>query len=220
MVARRNKLKNPWEETGGATVEATDFVNIAASPANTYAPRNSTITPGNIDIDPYAVPPEMLTEKLIQRYFSDAGMLFPYIHQATFLENYKHMRKCGSKQTQLSFLGLFNMLLAVATNMTEDSELDRHRRAVDAQIFYQRGVGLCDRIFMSGSSLETVQLLLLMTQYLQATQKSVQTRVMHSLAVDAALQIGLHSPQASRHYSPFEQEMRKRVWYMCMLFDR
>ncbi len=65
-----------------------------------------------------------------------------------------------------------------------------------------------------------VQYLLVMGQYLQGTQKSVETWTIHGLAVKAALQLGLHSAEASKRFSPLDQEIRKRTWYGCVILDR
>lgn len=70
------------------------------------------------------------------------------------------------------------------------------------------------------TNVEQVQYLLLMSQYLQSTQKSVQTWTTHGLAVKAALSIGLHSRDAMSKFPPIEQEMRKRTWFGCVLLDR
>jgi hypothetical protein len=65
-----------------------------------------------------------------------------------------------------------------------------------------------------------VQYLLLMGQYLQGTQKSIQTWTIHGLAVKAAFQLGLHSSEVSKRLSPLEREIRKRVWFGCIVLDR
>lgn len=59
-----------------------------------------------------------------------------------------------------------------------------------------------------------------MCQYLQGTQKSVQTWITHGLAVKVAMQLGLHSSEASRGRPPLEQEIRKRTWFACVTLDR
>lgn len=69
-------------------------------------------------------------------------------------------------------------------------------------------------------SLPTVQYLLLMGQYLQGTQNSIKTWNIHGLAVKAAFQLGLHSSDASKSFSPLEREVRKRTWYGCVMLDR
>lgn len=65
-----------------------------------------------------------------------------------------------------------------------------------------------------------VQYLLVQGQYLQGTQKSVQAWTTHGLAISAAFQLGLHSPEANRRFSPVESEIRKRTWFGCILLDR
>lgn len=59
-----------------------------------------------------------------------------------------------------------------------------------------------------------------MSQYLQGTQKSVQTWAIHGLAVKAAQSIGLHSSDVLRTLSPVECEFRKRTWFGCVVLDR
>jgi hypothetical protein len=74
-------------------------------------------------------------------------------------------------------------------------------------------------IVYSGTAL-IVQYLLLMGQYLQGTQKSVEAWAVHGLAVKAAFQLGLHSSEASKAFSPLDREIRKRVWFGCVVLDR
>lgn len=59
-----------------------------------------------------------------------------------------------------------------------------------------------------------------MSQYLQGTQKSVQTWIVHGLAVKAALSLGLQSERANSRFPPIEQEVRRRTWYGCVMLDR
>ena len=49
---------------------------------------------------------------------------------------------------------------------------------------------------------------------------SLQTWTTHGLAVKAALSIGLHAKDASKKFSPLEQEIRKRTWFGCVVLDR
>jgi hypothetical protein len=75
-------------------------------------------------------------------------------------------------------------------------------------------------ILRADGFITTVQYLLLMGKYLQGTQKSIQTWTIHGLAVKAAFQLGLHSSEASKRFSPLEREIRKRVWFGCVVLDR
>lgn len=66
----------------------------------------------------------------------------------------------------------------------------------------------------------SVQYLLILGQYLQGTQKSVQAWTVHGLAITTAFQLGLHSPKTNKGFPPLECEIRKRVWFGCVLLDR
>lgn len=59
-----------------------------------------------------------------------------------------------------------------------------------------------------------------MIQYRQGTQKSDDTFVLLGNAVRIALQLGLHSKCGSAELSPIDVEVRKRVWYNCIILDR
>lgn len=59
-----------------------------------------------------------------------------------------------------------------------------------------------------------------MSQYLQGTERSIETWNLHGLAVKAAYQLGLHSPIPLKHSSPADREIRKRTWYACVILDR
>lgn len=59
-----------------------------------------------------------------------------------------------------------------------------------------------------------------MSQYLQGTERSIETWNLHGLAVKAAYQLGLHSPSSLKQYSPREREMRTRTWFACIMLDR
>lgn len=59
-----------------------------------------------------------------------------------------------------------------------------------------------------------------MGQYLQGTEQSVRTWNIHGLAVKVAYQLGVHSKDALKQYTPLEREVRVRTWYGCMVLDR
>ncbi len=168
----------------------------------------------------YALPPEDETRILIDGYFAESGVLFPYMHEQTFLETYEEMKRNNFSRIRRTWLGLLNMVLALATTTNFNKEKRAEERFQQSDVFYQRALGLCDKQILRGTSLEIVQYLLIMGQYLQGTQKSVQAWSIHGLAVKAAFQLGLHSSEASKRFSDLEREIRKRTWYGCVILDR
>ncbi|KAJ5813994.1 uncharacterized protein N7503_000744 [Penicillium pulvis] len=171
-------------------------------------------------VNVFALPPQSETLALINLYFSETGLLYPYIYPPTFLATYHRMARENFSGVRKSWLGLLNMILAMATITAESNGASADTRIAQSDVFYQRGLGLCGGELWRGTTLELVQFHLLAGQYLQGTQKSVQVWNVHGLAVKGALQLGLHSQHASRTFDPLEQEFRKRTWYCCVMLDR
>ncbi|KAJ5963484.1 uncharacterized protein N7479_003360 [Penicillium vulpinum] len=192
------------------------FVN-ASRPSS---PLGQTGQDRRIQVNIFALPPQTNTLKLVERYFSNTGLLFPYIYPPVFLDMYHQMTRENFSRVRRTWLGLLNMVLAMATITAIPGSASADARIEESDVFYQRGLGLCGSEILRGTTLEVVQYLLLMGQYLQGTQKSIQAWTVHGLAVKAALQLGLHSRHASKLFSPIEQEMRKRTWYGCVVLDR
>ncbi|KEF60444.1 uncharacterized protein A1O9_02005 [Exophiala aquamarina CBS 119918] len=108
----------------------------------------------------------------------------------------------------------------MAVSTTIDDNVDAVKRFQESDVYYQRAYGLCGKLMLRGTSLEIVQCLLLMGQYLQGTQKSIEAWVVHGLAMKAAMQLGLHSSEACKGLPSLEREIRKRTWFGCVIHDR
>jgi hypothetical protein len=212
-------------------------ISQPASPsARNSAPRQTGNATNRVTVNIYALPSERITRNLIGRYFGDTGLLFPYIYEQAFLDTYDEVNANGFTKVRRTWLGLLNMIMAMATSTTVNGGLSAEQRARDSDVYYDRAAGLCERQIMRGTSLEVgksnvslglllmltilVQYLLLTSQYLQGTQRSVEAWTIHGLAVKGALQLGLHSAAASGRFSNLEQEFRKRTWYGCVVLDR
>ncbi|KAH8892864.1 hypothetical protein GQ53DRAFT_646245 [Thozetella sp. PMI_491] len=184
----------------------------------------------------YYLPSHAETSALIDRYFLDTGLLFPYIHEETFRETYAQLQQ-NRQGIRRTWLGLLNMVLAMATHTSIVPAGKVTERQMRSEAFYQRASRLCEQQVMNGASLEigqrpapfyymfyhcskTFQYLLLVSQYMQGTSSSIQTWAMHGLAVKVAMQLGLHSTEAARRLPPVEREIRKRTWFGCIVLDR
>jgi hypothetical protein len=101
----------------------------------------------------FYLPPDDETLCLIDRYFADTGLLFPYIHEETFRETYAQL-KTNHTVTRRTWLGVLNIVLALATLSTVLPIGDSEKRRVDAEAFYHRANALCAEHVMNGASLE------------------------------------------------------------------
>jgi hypothetical protein len=167
-----------------------------------------------------ALPPDEDCMRLIHQYFGRTGVLFPYIHEESFIQTYNSFKATHFRKVRRSWLGLLNMILAMATRTAVNSKLSAQEREEQSDTFFVRGWRLCEKQVKYSPSLEIVQFLLLLSQYLQGTSQGAETWNAHGLTVKSAYQLGLHSTDALKQYPPLEREIRKRTWYMCIVLDR
>ena len=121
-------------------------ISRPSSPSNRGTPRTR---PVNI----YALPPESTTSMLIRRYFSNTGLLFPYIHEESFYEKYNEMKRNNFTKVARTWLGLLNMILALA-NSSPPYEKSAEERAEESEVYYRRALSLCDMHSTRSTSLE------------------------------------------------------------------
>ncbi|KAH7304636.1 fungal-specific transcription factor domain-containing protein [Rhexocercosporidium sp. MPI-PUGE-AT-0058] len=225
-VARLSHISEPtftpenFEDRGFQISSGVVSMSRTSSPSSRHIVRQSKGGRDMGHVNIYALPPEPEARQLLAQYFSDTGLLFPYLHKETFMKTYDEMLEKSVMKVRRTWLGLLNIVMALATSTALESDLDAEQRSLESDIYYRRSIALCKEQIMRGTSLEVVQYLLVMGQYLQGTQRSVETWMIHGLAVKAALQLGLHSVEASRRFPQQVQEIRKRTWYGCIVLDR
>lgn len=116
--------------------------------------RHHKTSPAFSDIDPFALPDKIETLQLIERYFNTTGVLFPYIDKETFLKTYQHLRSTNIRTVRRSWLGLLNMVLAMATHAGHNPQLIALEQARRSDMFYRRALALCDKEIRYSTSLE------------------------------------------------------------------
>ncbi|TLS29315.1 hypothetical protein PpBr36_00003 [Pyricularia pennisetigena] len=217
-VRRRQAGQSPDETR---IVEASNSRVLHVSrPPSPARQEQSTLHCSVGEVSAYGLPPPDETLDLIRSYFATTGFLFPYIHEQSFLDTYHEVAASQFRKVRRSWLGLLNMVLAMATSATLGITLDAPSRRLKSDVFFSRAMTLCETQIRCAASLEIVQFLVLMSQYLQGTDRSTQTWSVHGLAVKAAYQLGLHSQNELRRYTPLEREIRARTWYGCVILDR
>ncbi|KAH9868545.1 hypothetical protein J1614_007617, partial [Plenodomus biglobosus] len=193
-------------------------------PASPYQNLNLFKSNGAIKVgtEPFVLPPEGTMTLLIELYFGTIGVLFPYIDRNGFMKTYRQLVTAGILSVRRSWLGLLNMVFAITTSTNSDFDITitAEARAIKSHVFFQRAMVLSDRQIRHGTSLEVVQMLLLASMHSEGSERSMETWNIHGLAVKAAYQLGLHSPEALQQYPPAEGEIRKRVWFACVVLDR
>jgi hypothetical protein len=113
------------------------------------------------DINIYALPSEPVARELLARYFSNAGLLFPYVHERTFMAIFDQACHDGFKRVKRTWLGLLNIIFAHAVVHEGDPGVmlknDVKSTATfnqQSEIYYQRASGLCNQHIASGTGVD------------------------------------------------------------------
>jgi hypothetical protein len=104
--------------------------------------------------DIYTLPPGPQTSELIRKFFSNTGLLFPYLHEQTLRETYNQIARDNFTQVRRSWLGLLNMVFAMATIAEPEVGTQAEAHIVASDVFYQRALNLCSKEILRGTTLE------------------------------------------------------------------
>jgi hypothetical protein len=165
-VARIGQTGTPWVPSPVAQQpEAAEDVSLqvaVTSPPSSLRfsfsdPYNSNVRMINGQkVNIYALPPDPLARELIRRYFSNTGQLFPYIHEGTFIEKYNQMQREDFKGVRRMWLGLLNVVFAMATSVSlspDGQVFGAAKRAAESDIYYRRASGLCSEQIALGKGM-------------------------------------------------------------------
>lgn len=103
---------------------------------------------------PFALPADQEAQGLITSFFSNTGYLFPFMHEETFMSRYRTMRTSTRAPAPRSWLGLLNIVFAMAVGTTTDNSLDATQRFQTSNIFYERALALCNREVLKRANID------------------------------------------------------------------
>lgn len=129
------------------------IVSRVASPVTTTFSETSPITRQHINVR--SLPAEARALHLIKLFFSDTGMLFPYIHEQDILRTYSAARRNRFAAVSRSWLCLINVIFAFSTYISAKPNQSAEKNAAESEIFIERAQALSAEIEMKSASLET-----------------------------------------------------------------
>lgn len=101
------------------------------------------------------LPPDHETQRLLGSYFSNTGMLFPFIHEQSFFETYNRARAENfRKDIRRTWLGLLNMILAMAVCTESWADENGPDQFQQSEIYFRRAQELCKSQILRGTTLE------------------------------------------------------------------
>ncbi|KAM0817626.1 putative Transcription factor domain-containing protein [Seiridium cardinale] len=172
-----------------------------------------------------ALPTRYLADDLLAWYWDFIHPLIPVLHRPGFMVRYDQLWQPRNVSTSsgaaddIIFHATLNMVLALGCQRNE--QFEPAERANLSYEFYKRSVKIVSVDTLDESSLSVVQLLMLRGLYLLYSPYADRCWNMTAITIRIAQAIGLES--LSYHSSSLDQltrEMRRRVWYSCIVLDR
>ncbi|KEF58356.1 uncharacterized protein A1O9_06282 [Exophiala aquamarina CBS 119918] len=197
--------------------DATNLISRPPSPSALAGEKS--VSPPNFErLNIFGLPHRSRVMQLVDRFFSSTGLIFPYISKKAVLVPYANINSSDSRNIRQSWLCLINTIMAFATVLSQSAERRKDAMA-EANLFLHRALKLLPDVAQQPANLETLQALLLLTQYLQGSQRSMQTYNFQSVTTRVAFQLGIHCTTSSSKDTIIEREIKKRCWAMTFILD-
>ena len=183
--------------------------------------------------DDFSLPPRKTTDWLLDVYFTNSHLFYPWVHKESLLASYETIWSSQDNESPNTnglpdvgiggqncpaqvFYCALNAILAIAC---EFSNIRSREKRTSSLVFYERMKGLLNIDFLDSGSLAHVQALLLVALYLQCTPYPRQCWNVVGMAYRMSVGLGLHLSQYIPELTLLEKEMRWRAWCACVQMD-
>jgi hypothetical protein len=85
------------------------------------------------------LPPGPETLLLVNEYFSNSALLFPYVYEESFLIEYKEFERSNFQKVRMSWLAPLYMIMAIAI-YTTDEQMTPEDRAAASEAYYRKAL--------------------------------------------------------------------------------
>ncbi|TQN71713.1 Sorbicillinoid biosynthetic cluster transcription factor 2 [Colletotrichum shisoi] len=179
----------------------------------------------------YALPPRRLADNLLDLYFDNVYIFYPWVHVPTFRSRYDALWMLDGQQEdspeEATDVGLgghkcplpvfycaLNAMFALGCEFSQSP--DKQAASVT---FYGRLRELLRDEILDHSSLSHVQVLLLVSHYLLTTRYPNRCYNMIGMASRMAVGLGLHLEKAGSVPSTIATQVRRRLWHGCFQME-
>lgn len=169
----------------------------------------------------FQLPSRELADSLLDAYFNRVHRLYPFVHEPTFRAQYERLwthPRPPAKHLRPEMFGILNIIFANGCEFYK--AIPRDQVLSTASEYVARAKSLVIPRAVQAGSLEQVQALLMMCHYLQGTLELNECWNLVGLMIRTAIAIGLHQNPPRHNISTIDRELRKRVWWGCIVIDR
>ncbi|KAL1855030.1 hypothetical protein Plec18170_004444 [Paecilomyces lecythidis] len=163
------------------------------------------------DVDPYALPPKDVADKLFHTYLEYIHPSFPIIRKKTFTAQYRHFFTHPQSKPGPKWLAILNMIFAIGFRYCELSE-----RTLDGDPVYlqrARKLALNDNTLFTHPDLQMVQVEALTALYLLASGQVNRAWNIAGLAIRSAIALGVNLRNVDGRTTDESKEARSRLWW-------
>ncbi|KAH8702172.1 hypothetical protein BGW36DRAFT_112681 [Talaromyces proteolyticus] len=184
-------------------------------------------SPGQWGIDTFTpyLPPRPVVDLLVAHYFGADSIVRPIIHPQKFLREYENFWK-DQYSVSRAWLGLLFALMRQGIKIAITSGLDLVPSLGDvdeaATLFRMRTQQILMAVMYTPPSIAKLELVAvhLDAEFVNSQDSSTDVWINTATAVRMAMKLGLHrDPSLFGNISPFECEMRRRLWLSLVQTD-
>jgi hypothetical protein len=168
----------------------------------------------------YVLPSRRTADEMMDVYWNEVHPLYPFLLPHRFMESYRQlwMAENSSSSDKMMYC-LLNLVFAITCQVTK--RMSPSEKAGAAEVYRRRATHLLQVNLIGRGSIEIVQALLLMGQYLQSTEWPHRCSVVIGLAIRISQGMGLHLPRTTESIQlQEERELARRLWHGCIFLDR
>lgn len=173
------------------------------------------------------IPPRPVADNLLESFFTFAHEFLPVFHKPEFDKQYEklwtpsQLARPDEPRAQLEdniFLATLNVCFALGSLFSE--LVPGEDRETTSNEYYERSRMLINFDICDYSALSTVRLQLVTGLYLQTTPNASRCWNVVGMAIRLAQDLGLHKdPSGIVQSGQLEVEMKRRIWYSCVVMD-
>ncbi|KAF2008117.1 hypothetical protein P154DRAFT_479598 [Amniculicola lignicola CBS 123094] len=165
-----------------------------------------------------SLPPRPVCDGLVSQYFNAKFMMLPIIHPIQFQKEYEQFWQDPSK-TPMLWLGLLFSILGLATTLRQLTGLPVH---IPAETFRQRTMQclVVGRYTTAKTYALEILGLHIQSSFIGQSDSNPNFWFLMGIVIRLAFQMGYHrDPSHHPSLTPFESEMRRRVWAVTFQLD-
>lgn len=184
----------------------------------------------------YVLPPRREADASLDIYWVYVHPLYPFLYKPALQRIYSGLRtgemSCGGpsplmQTTEATSVALVNLVLALSYQYSRKQANSglRHAGATSAEEHFNRARIAFKHDLLDGAeqTLQAVQVMLLMAQYLSSIGSTHRAWEAIGSGVQACYRLGLHRSQLFSEYpmlTSADREVVKRVWHGCIMIER